>query len=645
MKKISIVIIAQLLLLCVGQIYAASLQLPSIFSNHMVLQREKPIAIWGKANAGSKVAVDFLQEIFTCQADVNGNWMLYIPAKPAGGPYTLLITSVNECIELQDVYIGEVWFASGQSNMAWMLQDGVGVNTEEEIANADYSLMRFFNPLHETNIIPAEKWQRKDWDICTPEAAKTFSAVGYFFAREMLQDKKVPVGIISSSWGATSIEAWMSADMLKTHKAYTEWVENLDIDTLKWRKRVDESLENDRMREVIVAEANAGIKAGVYKASYNDKDWAITTAPIRTDKMNLTEFWGVAWLRTTFESPKTKESLFLAGDIDIKALEVWLNGKKIKQSGIEHIELPAKWLKAKNTLSFKATIYWGSAHLGTEVQPLSLSTKDSTLVIPLDNEWRYNAELERRAPGWQNYYNTNTAIYNAMVYPMMPYTMRGFLWYQGENNAGQAKRYRQLLPMMFTDWRVGFRQGNLPFLIVQLPNFMKKQPQPMESGWAEMREVQAKMLMYPATGLAVTIDIGEEHNVHPQNKQDVSHRLYLQAQKVAYGKKDIIAMGPTFHSMNIEGNRIRISYSNVDQGLVVRGTELLGFTIAGNDKKYHWAKAEVQGNDVIVYSGKVDNPVAVRYAWADNPDVNLYNSAGLPAAPFRTDEWGGITQE
>ena len=645
MKKINIIIIVQLLLFYGGQIYAGALQLPSIFSNHMVLQREKPIAIWGKADAGSKVMVKFQQEIFDCQTDANGKWMLYIPSKPAGGPYVLSVTSADECIELQDIYIGEVWFASGQSNMAWMLQDGVGPNTLKEIAEANYPLIRFFNTPHETNIIPTAKWERKDWDICKPETAKSFSAVAYFFAKEISQDQKVPVGIISSSWGATNIEAWMNAETLKTHKAYTEWVNNLDTDTLKWRKKVEESLENDRMREVIVAEANAGIKAKVYKTSYNDRDWATTSAPIRTDKMNLTNFWGVAWLRTTFEMPKTKTSLFLTGDIDIKALEIWLNGKKIKKSKTQGIELPAKWLKKKNVLSFKATIYWGSAHLGTEEQPLSICTKDSTLIVPLDNEWRYNAELERRAPGWQNYYNTNTVLYNAMVYPIMPYTIRGFLWYQGENNAGQAKRYRQLLPMLFTDWRVGFRQGNLPFLIVQLPNFMKKQPQPMESGWAEMREVQAKALLYPATGLAVTIDIGEEHYIHPQNKQHVSHRLYLQAQKLAYGRKDIIAMGPTFHSMNIEGNKIRISYLNVAQGLVVRGKELQGFTIAGNDKKYHWAKAEVQGKDVIVYSDEVDAPIAVRYAWSDNPNVNLYNSVGLPAAPFRTDVWEGITQE
>lgn len=635
-----------LLLFCIRSISAMGpLRLPSVFSDHMVLQRGKPVPVWGMAAPNQEVTVRLEGQTYRCHANEQGEWILYIPERPAGGPYSMSVSSLTDRIELKDVYVGEVWLASGQSNMAWTMKGGVGINTEKEIAEADYPLIRYFNVPNETHITPIKKWNRNDWKLCTPQHAADFSAVAYFFAKELFRDMKIPIGIINASWGATSIEAWMNPEILKTHKAYTAWLDTLDTDSLKWQQKVFKSKESERMRAVIAAQATAGLKAGVYKPSYKDKDWQKISAPITTEKMKLGGYWGITWLRTSFELPSgsTKQPFLLKGDINAQKVEVWLNGQKVKGDK-QVFELPACLLKKQNQLTFRVLIHWGSAFLGTEQKPLKVCSADGSLDLPLMGEWRFNAGLEPALPGWQNYYNTHTVLYNAMIYPLMPYSMRGILWYQGENNTWQSKRYQQLLPTMIEDWRVGFRQGNIPFLIVQLANYMKKKPQPSESAWAEMREAQARTLIYPNTGLATTIDIGEENDIHPKNKKEVGWRLYLQAQRLDYGR-NIVASGPTFESMKMEGSKVRIRFTNASNGLMMKGTALVGFAVAGSDRKFHWAKADIQAGEVIVYAQEVAQPIAVRYAWADNPDANLYNVEELPAIPFRTDTWEGITKE
>lgn len=639
--KSRIIIFTYFILLC-NVIFAQYLRLPSIFSDNMVLQRNKPICVWGTCKPHDNVRILLENKEVNCTADSEGNWKTYLPSFEAGGPFIFSVFSGDEKIELKDVYVGEVWLASGQSNMAWKISNGVGDSTEIVKSGAKYPLIRFYNSKHETHISPIKKWERHSWDICSPETVGEFSAVAYFFARELYKDLKVPVGVISASWGATSIEAWMNPEILKGYDKYSQWFDELDTDSVKWQKKVEESVNNDKMRDVITRNAKIGYDKRVYKSNYDDSDWSIVNNPVNTSNMKLNDYWGITWLRTDFNlDKKIKEDLYLDGDINVQNLDVWLNGKKlIKKEG--RLLLSSSSLKKNNTLAFRVVIHWGSAYLGTEAEPMKLVNKDNSIIIPLDNKWKFNSTMEPKLPGWQNYYNTHTVLYNAMIYPLMPFTMQGVIWYQGENNAGYAKRYKDLLPMMIQDWRVGFSQGYLPFITVQLANYMKKNDQPTESAWAELREAQAMSLKLPKCGLVVTIDIGEENNIHPQNKLDVGRRLLKQAKYLAYGG-NIEYSGPEFDYYEVEDSVIKVFFKHA-KGLHAKGSKVLGFTISGDDKKFYNADAVIYGNCIVVSSSKVSNPVALRYAWADNPDTNLYNEDNLPAIPFRTDDWEGITK-
>lgn len=621
-------------------LFSQSLCLAFPFADHAVLQRGKPIPIWGKALPGSQVVLTLGDCEIRGHADAQGRWLAYFPSFVAGGPYSLSVTSGDEQLERKDMYVGDVWLASGQSNMAWMLKNGVGANTEKEIAGADFPLIRFLNVPHETHSTPTERFEPIEWQLCNPQNAVHFSAVAYFFARELHCDKNIPVGIISASWGATNIEAWMSAGCLRTHPMYKEWVDNFDTDSLRWQNFVDDSRENDRMRDVIAQTADRGLRAKVYRPSYDDRAWPVAEAPVNTERMLLKDFWGVAWLRTSFSLPQrlTDETLVLGGDINVQGLELWLNGKKLALPSDRHrFIFPKYLLHQNNQLTARAVIHWNSAWLGTTEQPLTLTTLDGKSSFTLNSPWRFSTKLEPELPGWQNYYNTNTVLYNGIIHPLFPYGLCGILWYQGENNAGQARIYRTLLPMLINDWRIGFRQGELPFITVQLANYMKRTIEPSESKWAELREAQALSLRCPNTGLVTAIDIGETNDIHPRNKLDVGRRLYAQARSLVYGES-VAGRGPSFRSMKIADGKIYLTFDNP---LRVKGGEIpKSFAVAGADRKFYWAdEAYIEGNVVVLRSIDVPHPVAVRYAWADNPDTNLYGDEDLPVVPFRTDDW------
>lgn len=642
MKKVKLILLVFKIIIAIPSLASNNLYLAFPFSDHGVLQQEKPIPIWGKALPNATVVAEIGDNRGYGRADSSGKWLLYLPACSAGGPYELIVKSNNEQIKRKDIYIGEVWLASGQSNMAWKMQNGVGPNTDQDISDANYPQIRFLNVPNETHSIPIEKLAPVDWEVCTPEHVKSFSAIAYYFARELYQHHNVPIGIISASWGATDIEAWMSADVLRTHNAYTKWVEGFDTDSLKWQNYVCQSQKNDRIRDSIATHANRGIRKKVFSPNYKDDDWLTVDTPVNTNKMKLNNYWGVTWLRTDFEVPAnlSKQSLLLDGSINVQNIELWLNGTKLTPLPSKKFEFPARLLKRKNQLTARVVIHWGSAWLGTDEQPLILTTQNGMQSFRLDNPWKFNATLEPELPGWQNYYNTHTVIYNAMIHPLMPYSMRGIFWYQGENNVGKAKQYQSLLPKLIESWRIGFKQGNLPFITIQLANYMKRASEPLESKWAELREAQAMSLRYPNTGLVTTIDIGETNDIHPRNKLDVGRRLYQQAQSLVYDAS-IIGRGPTFRKMEIEGDKIRIYFDNVSGGLKTKdGDQPKSFAIAGSDQQFYWTDtAYIEGETIVVYSDKVPNPVSLRYGWADNPEVNLYNSDDLPAVPFRTDNW------
>ncbi len=480
MKTIHAFLLNFLIVLMVTLPVRAEVVLPQVIGSNMVFQRNKPIKVWGTAAKGEKVKVEFNGNKMSATPKKDGTWMVTFPAMSAGGPYTMSIKGDNS-IGLDNIYIGDIWICSGQSNMQWILQNVN--NAEEEIANADFPKIRIITIPRNAQLSPADDVPATDWQLCSPSTVPDFSAVAYFFGRNIYKETGIPIGLISTNWGGTNIEAWTSSDFLSTVPGFSD-----------------------------------KIKAQANRLQENEK-------------------------------PK-----------------------------------------------------------------------------PNDNP---------------------SSLYNGMIHPLLKLAVKGAIWYQGESNAGRAYQYRTLHPLLIESWREKWNQPDLPFIFVQLANFKKVENDPVESDWAELREAQLMTLSkLDNTGMAVTIDIGEADNIHPRNKQDVGYRLALNALKIAYGR-DIVNSGPLYDSVEFKDGKAYISFTSEGTGLMVRDKYgyVKGFAIAGADKKFKWAKAKVEGDRVVVWSEEVPDPVAVRYAWANNPDdANLYNKENLPASPFRTDDWPGVTE-
>ncbi|HEY3388912.1 MAG TPA: sialate O-acetylesterase [Prolixibacteraceae bacterium] len=628
------------------------IQLPSIFSDHIVLQQKMQVPVWGNAQPNSMVVVQLAGFTGTTKANAEGKWMIRLPEMNAGGPFEMKIWD-KDTIKVKDVMIGEVWLASGQSNMEWQVGASVGPNTAQEIADANYPNLRYFSTNKQTSSVPLQNMGSAEWKACTSLSVKDMSAVAYFFGREILKDKNIAVGIINASWGATSVETWMSAEMLKSHPNFTKKVEEFDTDPIQWKDFVQKNIKADRSRDSISNAAKMGITAGVQLKNYDDTQWEKTEYPMDMSSIKLGGYWGFVWFRKTIEVGKEIKltDFTLRIPVSGRSSEIYINGKPIeikedkvtkKQTFLVHSK---QLSKGKNVIAIRLLVNWGSGNVGTKDVEADLVSLDDKTKINLTGEWRFNSKIEPEIPQWQDYYNKINVLYNGEISSLIPYGIRGAIWYQGENNAGKAYQYRTLFPMLIEDWRVRWGQGYFPFLFVQLANFREKQAEPAESDWAELREAQLMTLKYPNTGMAVTIDIGDANDIHPKNKLDVGKRLYLAAQRVAYNE-NVIYSGPIFASMKTEDSKIRISFTSTGSGLTIsKGQSLKGFAIAGADKKFYWAEAIIDGNEIIVSSDKVLRPAAVRYSWATNPDGNLYNKEGLPASPFRTDHWKGITED
>ncbi|MCW8133331.1 MAG: sialate O-acetylesterase [Planctomycetota bacterium] len=488
----------------------AEVSLPAVFGDNMVVQREAKVPVWGKAEAGEDVTVTFGKQSVKATADKDGKWKVELEPLEAGGPFEMTVAGKNT-ITFKNVLVGDVWLCGGQSNMEFTA--GGVLNAVDEAVKADLPQIRQIKVAHQIGLEPKDNIQGA-WVEASPQTFRAFTAVGFFFARDLHQDLKVPIGLLNSNWGGTPAEAWTSK----------------------------EGLEADEEFKPILDRA-AGL-ADAY--------------------------------------PKQKEAYE-------KALEKW--------------KADAEAAKAAGKPEPK---------------------KPNAPPPPESNPHRASV------------------LYNGMIKPLVPFAIKGVIWYQGEANAGRAFQYRKLFPNMIQDWRKQWNQ-EFPFLFVQLANYMARKPDPSESAWAELREAQTMTLALPKTGMAVIIDTGEEKNIHPKNKQDVGKRLALAARHIAYGK-DLVYAGPMFDTLAIEGSAAKVTFKHTGGGLEAKDGDLKGFAVAGEDKKFVWASAKIDGNTVVVSSDKVEKPVAVRYAWADNPECNLYNKEGLPACPFRTDTWDGVTK-
>ncbi|MBI9070267.1 MAG: glycosyl hydrolase family 2 [Melioribacteraceae bacterium] len=660
---------------------AEKIFIPAVFSNNMVLQANKNITVWGKADSNSDITVWIEDNSETAHSDSVGNWKLELDKMNYGGPYKLFVAGKDTTV-FNNVMIGEVWLCSGQSNMEWNVRKSD--NGEEEVANANYYKIRLFtvpkivseNPEFDCN---------GAWVECTSETVPNFSAVGYFFGRELQQELDVAIGLIHSSWGGTPVESWMEKGTLNSDEDFKPILDRQKENSenypekFKQYKMLIQQLEKDgkKLPTYQTDNGNNGVTIGWNKKNYDDSNWEIMKLPKYWEDNSELNIDGAVWFRKNIEIPQDfigKELIVELGPIDDFDI-TYFNEKEIGRTGEEtpnFYSTPRKYIiksdlvKSANVqISIRVFDQFGEGGFGGAPLDMKIySLEDDKNVIYINGDWKYKIEKKLdpsaisgpggnglpAAPQGPGHPHTPAGLYNAMINPVAPYTLNGFIWYQGENNASRAYQYRKLLPAMIKDWRSLWNDENLYFGIVQLANYMAVNNDPGESAWAELREAQSLTSFNDKkNGLAVTIDIGEADDIHPTNKQDVGKRLAYWALNDAYKAKGFnngtnVFSGPKYKAMRTEGDKIIIEFEYTGEGLKTRnGDELKGFAVSGDDKNYVWAKAKIEKNKVIVWNDKVKSPVAVRYAWANNPVCNLYNSAELPAIPFRTDDWQGVT--
>lgn len=632
----------------------SAVSLPRILGSNMVLQRDQDVKIWGWADPGEKVKVTFSGQNLTTKADKTGSWLVTFAPMKAGGPYEMLIQGKN-LIRLENILIGDVWVCSGQSNMEWPLSNSN--NPDEEILAANYPEIRLFEVSNNVQLTPARDLPSGEWKVCSSATVPNFSAVGYFFGRMIHQELDVPVGLISSNWGGTNVETWMSREKASEDAEMKEAIK--DITGLNPEKVVEEL---ERRRKDLLSSLGVleeGIVDGKPVWAAEDAElskWKPMEVPGLWETKGLRDLDGVVWFRRTFELTEEQASgriILKLGPIDDGDI-TFVNGMEVGRTANAYADsrnygVDANVLRpGKNTIVVRIEDYQGGG--GFWGSPADMNVRTINGSVPLAGEWMYRVSSAGLSISPQASISPNskpTLLFNGMIYPLLNYSIRGAIWYQGESNTERAYRYRKLFPMLINDWRNQWNNPELGFYFVQLANYMKVQDQPAESSWAELREAQSMVQSMPLTGMAVAIDIGDANDIHPRNKQDVGRRLALAALKHTYGK-DIVYSGPVLKNMEINASSVILEFDPMGSELTVTNKYgyVMGFAVAGEDRIFHWAQGVKYDNKIYLRCEEVKNPVAVRYAWGDNPDdANVFNAAGLPAAPFRTDDWPGVTFE
>lgn len=625
----------------------SQVRLPKVISDGMVLQRDAQVKIWGWAAEGEKVSVHFIDSIYTTAADDKGDWHIVLPKLKAGGPYEMNINASNS-ISISDIMIGDVWICSGQSNMELNMQR-VSPLYGAEIAASENPDIRYFEvPDKYKFSSPQKDLPSGEWEKANPENVLSFSAVSYFFGKELYDRYKVPVGLINSALGGSPAESWMSEEGLKKFPEHYNEAQRFKDSTLIQQIQNEDRTRintwNSQLRQN--DEGYKNLEKPWYSPEYSSSDWSTMKIPGYWANESLGFVNGVVWFRKEINIPASmvgKPARLNLGRI-VDADSAFVNGVFVGTTSYQYpprrYNVPPTVLKeGKNIIVVRVINSWGKGGF-VEDKPYELVVDSDTIDLKGDWQYKFGAKMEplrgETFIRWKP-----MGLYNAMIAPLLDYEIKGVIWYQGESNAGRPVEYRKLFPALIKDWRKNWKQGDFPFIFVQLPNFMEVKPEPSESNWALLREAQLKTLSLPNTAMAVTIDIGEWNDIHPLNKKDVGKRLALAAQKVAYNDDEVVYSGPLYKSMTVDGNKIILTFTSIGTGLMAKGGEQLkSFAICGTDKKFVWANAKIEGNKVVVWNDLIPNPVVVRYAWADNPEgANLYNKEGLPASPFRTDEY------
>ncbi len=659
---------------CTEKVVNKQLQLPAIIGSNMVLQQQSEVTLWGWTMAQSKVNVECSWNAKAeATSDAMGKWVLKVKTPAASfDAQTVKISVSDTSIVCENVLIGEVWVCSGQSNMEMPMVGWAPElidNSETEIAAANLPNIRLFTVERKFSTVPETNCVG-NWQACSPETLANFSATAYFFGNKLHTDLKVPIGLIHSSWGGTPAEAWTpkegivelndykhlaDVDLDKYQKEYAEWHKlvkakaiNFDKDQNLWKT----ATEND---------------AEILAPEFNDTTWSKMTLPTSWESTEVGNFNGLVWFRKQVKIPAKwvgKELVLSLAKVD-DADVTYFNGKEVGSiySWNEQriYTIPAELVTGETcTIAVKVLDMRGGGGIYGSPETLNLSLKsDAKKPLTLAGEWRYYVAAEYlndtlfvfdnknnisnmpKSPiGFSE--NSPTMLYNGMIAPIVPFTMRGAIWYQGESNVWKAQQYRELFPKMIESWRNVWQQGDFPFYYVQIAPYAYGESE--KSACAELRDAQLSTMSVANTGMVVTMDIGNTASIHPSNKKSVGERLALWALAKDYGKTDMAFSGPIFKGMAVEGNKIRIQFNFAQNGLLMKGDKLIEFEIAGEDQKYVAAEAVIDGNDVLVSAKAVKSPVAVRYGWSDISQPNLFNTEGLPASPFRTDNWKRLTE-
>ncbi len=645
------------LLLVVNLSCHAVVRLPGIFSGNMVIQRDKPVQIWGWADPGEKIKVTFNEQILTAKAGKDGKWIVQLKAMPASvNPQNLQIESKDNDIIFKNVLIGDVWICSGQSNMVWPL--GRLAAGEEESSGANHPRFRMFTVRNEMALIPQDDLDGSGWKVARGEAILDFSAVAYYFGKELLKETGVPIGLITTAWGGTNIEAWTSMETLAKYDHILKIYEGLDktYDNTKTREEKSPATRLNMIKKAVYQ--GEGLKQGWERVNTLTADWDTITLPQLENNELFRDFDGAVWFRRSFDVPlpfREKNLRFNLGTLYDHDM-VWINGNLIGESFestiSRHYDISSFLIKPEsNEIVIRIFDYGDEGGVigdpyAMNFHPVEdsrgyqllcgnwMSKKSYILDAPLDLPLNRPRAMANGSP---------SSLYNQMIHPLLNLSIRGAIWYQGESNASRAHEYASLFPDMIMDWREHWEQGEFPFFFVQLAAY----DQPSEPMWPELREAQRKALELPNTGMAVTIDIGHPANIHPENKWDVGKRLAINALKVVYGQ-DIIFSGPVLEKAEPAGDQMKLTFSQVGEGLKVKGDYgyLMGFEVSADGENFEFAIAEVIDKKTVqVWSDKVKQAVYVRYAWKNFPEeANLFNSVDLPASPFRTGEWKWITE-
>jgi sialate O-acetylesterase len=615
-----------------------------IFGDNMVLQRGKANSFWGWSEPGDHVRVQIGEQTASAIAGADSRWQVKIQPPPPGGPYTIRISG-HETRELHNVLVGDVWLCGGQSNM----QVGLRMvrNGEEEVKAANYPEIRFFS------VAPHPAYRHTDvvegsWKAVSPETADLVSAVGYHFARKVQQEVHVPIGLVVDALGGTPAEAWTSAAELRP-------LRDFDIPLAEVQRLAAEGApEYGNYIMHWYEQYDIGLKGNWAAPDLDDSDWKSLQIPGGFAELGVPDTPAVAWFRKEMVLPDplpAGRALLFLGSIE-RMDTVYVNGTFV--GGSAWVENPCVYplrdavLKpGRNALAIRVLKTKPDGGFLGKPEELHLILGDKTS-IPLAGKWKSKLSIDARPPhplpiAYENWPVMPTVLYEGMLSPIAPLAITGALWYQGEQNSERGYQYRKILPAMIADWRRLFGQGDFPFYIVSLPAFKHRSATPVDDAWAETRESQAVAASVPNSCLAVTIDTGDADNIHPKDKQPVGERLALCA-LAKYYRENVVYSGPILDSVERLPGAIRLHFVNTDGGLMVKGPKLGEFVVAGDDRKWYWADAHLEGGNIVVSSSSVPNPKEVRYAWQSNPAATLFNGAGLPAGPFRTDTWPGITE-